>query len=126
MSDKIKTFLPKSNHPYSKVLEIDASKLVVICGQVSEDENENLVGETIEAQTTVALGNCKTQLHHAGCSFRDVFKVNIYIANMNDWSRLNIVYSDFFNSDKLPVRTTIQAGLPEGYLVEIEMWAVKN
>ncbi|MGL4982168.1 MAG: RidA family protein [Treponemataceae bacterium] len=125
MSKKIKSFLAKSHHPYSKVLEIDASKLVVICGQVGEDENEELVGDTIEVQTEASLKNCQTQLNHAGCSLTDVFKVNIYIANMSDWSRLNAIYLKFFTNEKLPVRTTVQAGLPEGYLVEIEMWATK-
>ncbi|MGL4524433.1 MAG: RidA family protein [Spirochaetia bacterium] len=111
--------------PYSTVLEIECSKLVVICGQVSEDEDGNILGENIEQQTRQTLINCQKQLALASCTMNDVFKVNIYIKHIDDWSKLNTVYRDFFKPP-MPVRATVQAGLLEGFLVEIEMWAAKK
>ena len=63
-------------------------------------------------------------LASAGCSLGDVFKANIYLTNLADWARFNAVYEQMMPSP-LPVRTAVQAILLPGYLVEIEMWAVK-
>ncbi|MFI0846007.1 RidA family protein [Mesorhizobium sp. IMUNJ 23232] len=110
--------------PYSPVLEVDATKLVVISGQVAIDMDGAVLGETIEEQTRATLGNCARQLASADCSLADVFKVNIYLTDLGQWSRFNAVY-DTMMPEPLPVRTAVQAVLLPGFLVEIEMWAVK-
>jgi len=110
--------------PYSPVLEVDARRLVVISGQVAVDLDGTVVGSTVEEQTRATLGNCASQLASAGCTLRDVFKTNIYLADLGDWSRFNAVYEEVM-SEPLPVRTAVQAVLMPGFLVEIEMWAVK-
>jgi 2-iminobutanoate/2-iminopropanoate deaminase len=110
--------------PYSPVLEVDARHLVVISGQVAVDLEGHTIGETIEEQTTATLRNCAGHLATAGCSLSDVFKVNIYLTDLAYWSRFNAVYEEVM-PPPLPVRTAVQAILMPGYLVEIEMWAVK-
>jgi 2-iminobutanoate/2-iminopropanoate deaminase len=111
--------------PYSPVLEVDARRLVVISGQVAVDVDGNVIGNTIEEQTRATLDSCAGCLASAGCSFSDVFKVNIYLADLGDWARFNAVYRERM-PEPLPVRTAVQAILLPGYLVEIEMWAVKE
>ena len=110
--------------PYSPVLEVDARHLVVISGQVAVDLEGHVIGETIEEQTIATLRNCAGHLASAGCSLADVFKVNIYLSDLADWTRFNAVYEELM-PPPLPVRTAVQAVLLPGYLVEIEMWAVK-
>ena len=110
--------------PYSPVLEVDARHLVVISGQVAVDLEGNLVGETIEDQTRATLENCAAQLASAGCGLADVFKVNIYLTDLAEWERFNVVYETMMSAP-LPVRTAVQAILLPGFRVEIEMWAVK-
>ena len=110
--------------PYSPVLEVRAETLVVISGQVAVDLEGNVVGETIEEQTRATLENCRLQLATAGCTFDDVFKVNAFLSNMEDWSRFNDVYVTII-ADPKPVRTTIGCVLYPGFIVEIEMWAAK-
>jgi 2-iminobutanoate/2-iminopropanoate deaminase len=110
--------------PYSPVHEIDARRLVVISGQVAVAHDGPMIGTTIDEQTPAVLANCARQLAAAGCSFSDVFKVNVYLADLADWSRFNAIYALAF-SGPLPVRTAVQAVLMPGCLVEIEMWAVK-
>jgi 2-iminobutanoate/2-iminopropanoate deaminase len=110
--------------PYSPVLEIDAQRLVVISGQVAVDPHGRVIGGTIEEQTRATLGNCTDCLASAGCTLGDVFKVNIYLADLGHWTRFNEVYQEVM-PEPLPVRTAVQAILLPGYLVEIEMWAVK-
>ncbi|HHY50798.1 MAG TPA: RidA family protein [Alphaproteobacteria bacterium] len=110
--------------PYSPVLEVDAHRLVVLSGQVAVDLEGRPIGSTIEEQTTATLRNCNDHLATAGCSLADVFKVNIYLADLGDWARFNAVYEEMM-PEPLPVRTAVQAVLLPGYLVEIEMWAAK-
>ena len=110
--------------PYSPVIEVDARRLVVLSGQVAVDRDGNVVGATIEEQTVATLDNCRWQLAVAGCDLGDVFKVNVYLSDLADWARFNAVYAATLPRP-LPVRTAVQAILMAGYLVEIEMWAVK-
>lgn len=110
--------------PYSPVLEVDAARLVVLSGQVAVGPGGDVVGATIEEQTRATLDNCAAQLASAGCSFRDVFKVNVYMADLAEWTRFNAVYETLM-PEPLPVRTAVQAVLLPGFQVEIEMWAVK-
>lgn len=110
--------------PYSPVLEVDARHLVVLSGQVAVDLNGNVIGTTIEDQTRATLENCAYQLASAGCSLADVFKVNIYLTDLAEWGRCNAIYEEVM-PEPLPVRTAVQAVLLPGFLVEIEMWAVK-
>jgi 2-iminobutanoate/2-iminopropanoate deaminase len=111
--------------PYSPVLEIQADRLFVISGQVAVDLQGNIIGDTIEEQTRVTLANCRRQLEMADCTFDDVFKVNAYMADINDWHRFNAVYIESF-AEPRPARTTIGAKLLKTFLIEIEMWAVKQ
>jgi 2-iminobutanoate/2-iminopropanoate deaminase len=110
--------------PYSPVLEVDARHLVVLSGQVAVDLEGHVIGTTIEDQTVATLKNCAGHLAAAGCTLADVFKVNIYLTDLADWARFNAVYEDLM-PEPMPARTAIQAILLPGYLVEIEMWAVK-
>lgn len=110
--------------PYSPVIEVDAQHLVVISGQVAVDPDGRVIGGTIEEQTRATLDNCSDCLASAGCTLGDVFKVNIYLADLDHWTRFNEVYQEVM-LEPLPVRTAVQAILLPGYLVEIEMWAVK-
>jgi 2-iminobutanoate/2-iminopropanoate deaminase len=111
--------------PYSPVLEIQADRLIVISGQVALDLHGNIVGDTIEEQTRATLSNCRRQLETAGCTFDDVFKVNAYMTDLNDWDRFNAVYMEILPEPR-PARTTIGAKLLRTFLIEIEMWAAKR
>ncbi len=111
--------------PYSPVLEIQADKLVVISGQAAINEKGQVVGDTIEEQTNYTLMNCKKQLHSAGVTLNDVFKVNVYLTDLDLWPRFNEVYKTYF-SNPMPVRTAIGCDLLMTLLVEIDLWAVKK
>lgn len=110
--------------PYSPVIEVKAERLVVLSGQVAVDLDGKVIGATMEEQTEAVLANCRKQLASAGCGFSDVFKVNVYLADLTDWSRFNAIYEKSMPAP-LPVRTAVQAILLDGFRVEIEMWAVK-
>ncbi|MGI9550439.1 MAG: RidA family protein, partial [Aurantibacter sp.] len=111
--------------PYSPVLEVNPGRLVVISGQAAIDKKGKVIGNTIEEQTKYTLDNCAQQLATASCSLQDVFKVNVFIKDLNEWPRFNTVYEQYFQDPK-PVRTAVESGLLMTLLVEVEMWAVKN
>jgi 2-iminobutanoate/2-iminopropanoate deaminase len=103
--------------PYSPV--VVSGDQVYTAGQVAFDETGALVGETMEEQARKTLENVRSCLAAAGCTLDDVVKVNAFLADLADFDAYNAVYREFF-AEPYPVRTTVQAGLPPGLLVEIE------
>ena len=110
--------------PYSPVLEIKAPSLVVISGQCAIRDDGTLFADDIAVQSRETLQNCQRQLAAAGCDLADVFKVNVYLTDLQNWPAFNRIYREIM-PDPLPVRTAVQAALLENFLVEIEMWAAK-
>jgi 2-iminobutanoate/2-iminopropanoate deaminase len=111
--------------PYSPVLAVHANRLVVISGQAAIAPDGSVTGSTIEAQARATLDNCRRQLAAAGASLHDVFKVNVYLADLGQWDAFNAVYREVM-PPPLPVRTAVGARLLPDLLVEVEMWAVQR
>ncbi|WP_299941860.1 RidA family protein [uncultured Nitratireductor sp.] len=111
--------------PYSPVLEVRPERLFVISGQAALDLDGNVVTQDFREQARVTLDNCLTQLQAAGCSFEDVFKVNVYLTDLNDWPAFNEVYADIMPEPR-PARTAVQTELLSTFQVEIDMWAAKR
>ncbi len=114
--------LAKPKPPYSPV--VVSGNTVYTAGQVANDPGGNLVEGGIAEQTRQALANVRTCLEAAGCTLDDVVKVNAYLADLADFPGYNEAYLEFFG-EPYPARTSVQAGLPAGVLVEIEAIATK-
>jgi 2-iminobutanoate/2-iminopropanoate deaminase len=103
--------------PYSQ--GIRAGDFVFVAGQVGKDPaTGQLVGDTIEAQTTQTLENLKAILEAAGASMADVVKVSAHLTDLSLFDRFNKVYVNYFPDPK-PVRTTVGSQLL-GFLVEVD------
>jgi 2-iminobutanoate/2-iminopropanoate deaminase len=107
----------KPKAPYSPV--VISGGHVFTAGQVAFDETGVVVGSDAATQVRRALENVRSCLVAAGCGLEDVVKVNAYLADLGDFDAYNEVYRELF-SEPYPARTTVQAGLPPGLLVEIE------
>ena len=103
--------------PYSPV--VVSGDHVYTAGQVAFDASGAVVSGGIEEQTRRALENVQACLEAAGCGLDDVVKVNAFLADLADFEGYNAVYRERFTAP-YPARTTVQAGLPAGLLVEIE------
>ena len=116
---------PKALGPYS--VGIMADHFVFASGQAGIDPvTNNLVEGGIEAETRQVLTNLKNVLEAAGTSMDKVVKTSVFLRDMNDFSKMNAIYGEFFKVDP-PARTTVQvAALPKGAAVEIEVIALKN
>lgn len=78
----------------------------------------------MEAQARQAMANLRAVLEAGGSGFDRVVKTVIFLADMNDFAKVNAVYGDSFAGEP-PARSTVQvAALPKAGLVEIEMIAL--
>jgi|SRR5690349_17184375 len=102
---------PRPRGPYSQA--IVTGNLVFVAGQVpvNPSTNELELGD-IQAQTRLALENVRAVLEAAGSSMRDVVRVGVFLADLNDFAAMNEVYSKFFPVDP-PARSTVGVQLPK-------------
>ncbi len=114
---------PKAIGPYS--VGVQGGHYVFTAGQIGIDPaTGNIVEGGIEAETRQALKNVENILHAAGSSLDRVVKTTVFLADINDFSRMNGVYGEFFTENP-PARSAFQvAALPKGAAVEIETIAL--
>ena len=102
---------------YSQGLRV--GDFIFVSGQGPLDpETGQIVGTTIEEQTTRVLENIKAILAAAGASMADVVKVSAHLSDLSLFERYNKVYATYFPDPK-PTRTTVGSQLL-GILVEID------
>ena len=76
-------------------------------------------------QTRQVMKNLQALLDAAGMSFDDVVKTTCFLADINDFARLNAIYAEYFTGK--PARSCVAcAALPKGARVEVELIAVKS
>jgi 2-iminobutanoate/2-iminopropanoate deaminase len=116
---------PAAIGPYAQAVTV--GDFVFTSGQIALDPSSgSLVSGGVEAQTTQVFENLKAVLAAAGLGFHHVAKANVYLADMNDFPRLNQIYGEYFGDHK-PARATVEvARLPKDALVEIDLVAVKS
>ena len=109
---------PEAIGPYSQA--VIANGLVYTSGQIALMPDGNMETRGIEYQTKQVLKNLFYVLKDAGSSFNHVIKTTIYLADMNDFEKVNEIYAHYFGDHK-PARSTIAVKtLPKNALVEIE------
>jgi 2-iminobutanoate/2-iminopropanoate deaminase len=115
---------PQSLAPYSAAAE--AGSLVFLAGQVGIDPKSGArAPDDIESQAHQVMSNIGAVLGDLGLGYDDVVKTTIFLADIDDFAKVNDVYASYFEGE-FPARTTVQAGaLPGGFLVEIEVVAAR-
>ena len=98
--------------------------LVFTSGQIGIDSKTGQLPEGFEAQFEQVFRNLAAVLEASGSSVDNMVKATVFLADMNDYSKMNELYRAKFKSDP-PARTTVQvAALPRAARVEIEAIAV--
>ncbi len=111
------------NEPISHYTDaVRFGNLLFVSGCGPFDSNTKIVGgNDPAAQTRQTLLNMKKILNAAGCDFKDVLRVTVYLVDVNHRAKINPVRQEFFGSTR-PASTLI--GIKEfaipGMLVEIE------
>ena len=109
--------------PYSQA--VISGGFVFISGQIPiNPQSSKIVEAGIEAQTIQVMENLKNIVESVDLTLDDVVKTSVFLSNLNDFQAFNIVYGRYFNKNP-PARTTVQAGLMTGVLVEVDAIAKK-
>ena len=113
---------PKALGPYSVANK--SGDFIFTAGQLGLDPaTGELAPGGIEFETRQALTNIRNVLEAAGSSLGQVVKTTVFLKDMNDFSKMNAVYGEFF-TEKFPARSTVQvAALPKSGAVEIDVIA---
>lgn len=110
--------------PYSQAVGI--GDLIYTSGQIPLNIEGELVSDNIEGQTGQVLENLKAILEDNGSSLDNVIKTMVFLNDMNNFTKMNEVYSKYFVNSP-PARSTVEVSrLPKDVLVEIELIAFKN
>jgi len=98
--------------------------LVFTSGQIGIDSKTGQMAEGMEAQFEQVFRNLAGVLEASGSNVDNIVKVTVFLADMNDYNKMNELYKAKFKGDP-PARTTVQvARLPRDARIEIEAVAV--
>ena len=116
---------PQPIGPYSQA--VLANGMLFISGQIAVDPySGKLILESIEKQTHQVIANLKNILAEESLGFKDVVKVSIFLADMNDFKTVNEIYASYFN-EQPPARETVEVSkLPLNAAIEMSLIAIKQ
>ena len=114
---------PAAIGPYSQ--GIIANGLLYTAGQIALDPGSGqVVAGDVVAQTEQVFRNLAAILGTTGSSWHDVVKATVFLMDMRDFPKVNVVYARVMGAAR-PARSTVQvSGLPRGVLVEIDLIAL--
>jgi 2-iminobutanoate/2-iminopropanoate deaminase len=114
---------PQAIGPYSQAIR--AGDFLFLSGQIPLDpQTGDLDGEDIETQTKRILENLKAIVESEGLTLNNIVKTTVYLSDMNNFSRFNTIYGQYFQTNP-PARATVEvARLPKDVLIEIEATAI--
>jgi len=111
--------------PYNQAVMV--GNTLYTSGQIAIDPATGiLVTNDIQAETRLVMENLKAVLAAAEMTFEEVVKATIFISDMNNFSKINEVYAQYFDEKTAPARETVEvANLPRFVNVEISVIAIK-
>lgn len=112
--------------PYNQAI-LATGSLLFASGQIALDATTGILiaPEDVEAQTHKVMENLRSVLLAAGVDFAQVVKTTVFLADINDFTKVNAIYSQYFDEATAPARATVQvARLPKDARVEIDCIAV--
>lgn len=114
---------------YSHGLKVDLgnSEMIFVTGQIAQDSNGNVVCEDIEGQTEYVFECIQKILKEANASLDDVVKTQIFLTDINDFSKVSPIRNKYFAVSK-PVSTLVEVNslVKKGCKIEIEVIAIKK
>ncbi|WP_031542711.1 RidA family protein [Mesoplasma photuris] len=116
---------PQAIGPYVQAIKIENGTLYT-SGQLGLNPETMKLPETIEEQTRNIFSNIDAILAEAGYTKNDVIKTLVLLDDLNNFSKCNEIYAEYFDKNK-PARSAFQvAALPMNAKIEIEFIAFKK
>ena len=99
--------------------------MVFISGQAAVDPETGKpqFGGSFEEQAKLTFDNVTTLLEAAGTSWEHAVKVGIFLADLDNFAKMNEIYKECL-TEPYPARTTIQAVLPAQMAIEVDCVAI--
>ena len=104
--------------PYSQAILTE--KMLYISGQIPFNQQKGmLVESSIEEETEQVMKNINYILEEVGLTFKEVVKCSIFVSNMDNFTKINTIYGNYFDENP-PARELVEVSqLPKGVNIEI-------
>ncbi|MEM9704623.1 MAG: RidA family protein [Pseudomonadota bacterium] len=110
--------------PYSPIVEVNG--VLYVAGKLGQNPETRKLPGNIEEETKFALEAVKKELEGAGATMADVVRCQVFLDDIDDYSKMNGVYGTFFPENP-PARTTLAVeDIVLGAKIEIECTAVRG
>ena len=115
---------------YSHGLKIDLGnnkEMIFVTGQIAQDKDGNVISDDIVEQTEYVFNCIENILKEANSSLDDVVKTQIFLTDINDFSKVSPIRNKYFSKSK-PVSTLVEVSnlVKKGCKIEIEVIAIKE
>ena len=114
-------FAPKPVGPYNQAILVE--NYLYCSGQIALDPLTGvMVGNgNIEEETRQVLKNLMAVVEAAGGKSSNVIRTTIYLTDLNDFAKVNVIYAETFNKTVSPARACVEVSkLPKGGKIEID------
>ena len=102
---------PRPLGVYSQAIVAEGFVFVAGQGPINPKTNAMELGE-IKSEVRRTLRNLQAILEAAGSSLRDIVRIGVFLADLNDFAAMNEVFKEFFPENP-PARTTVGVQLPK-------------
>ena len=112
---------PKPVGPYNQAVLVE--NWLYCSGQIALDPatGEMIGNGNIEEETRQVLKNLIAVVEAAGGDNTNVIRTTIYLTDLNDFAKVNKIYSETFDNSISPARACVEvSNLPKGGKVEID------
>lgn len=119
------TDAPAAIGPYSQAVRFGDTLYLSGQGAFDPKTNQAMADAPIEEQTKQVLENLKAVLVASGMAMSDIVSTTVYLTDIGDFSKMNVVYGTYFK-DIPPARATVEVSkLPRNLKIEISAIARK-
>ena len=120
---------PKPVGPYNQAILVE--NWLYCSGQIALDpETGEMIGNgNIEEETRQVLKNLIAVIEAAGGKNSNVIRTTIFLTDLNDFAKVNLIYAETFDNMVSPARACVEvSNLPKGGKVEIDCiaWLGEN
>ena len=111
---------PKAIGPYSQAIKVN--NFLFTSGQIPLNPvSGQIVSDDFSKQTLQCLENIKGILSDQSLSLNHIVKLTVYLIDLSNFEKLNIIFENFFNNKQYPARSVVEVSrLPKDVKIEIE------
>lgn len=121
MNDAIRRYSSTLPFPFATATEVNG--ILYLSGQVSMTAQAEPVYGDVATQTDTILGNISKALEEMNSGFENIFKVTVWLSDMQHFAEFNRAYTKWFKNG-FPTRSVVSCRLAFDLDVEIEVQAL--